>query len=271
MALTKDSTVKLLLHCDGVNGSTTFTDSGYTGHTVTEAQGDGSARIDIVQSKFGGASALFDGDDGYFSIAHHADWFMDTGKFTIDCWVRLDTLDYASGLFYQETDSENKVSFWVAGGGTLYFRIEVNDIADVLLSAASAISEINTWYHVAVIRGWGGNANDWAITVDGTAVDTETSNSSDWPNFTGDFLVGISGTSSCNGWIDEFRVIKGRAAWTANFTPPTVPHCITGVKINVGDSWKCVEEMKINIEDSWKDVSALKINVGDAWKDLAGF
>jgi hypothetical protein len=25
-------------------------------------------------------------------------------------------------------------------------------------------------------------------------------------------------------WIDELRLIKGFAAWTANFTPPTAPY-----------------------------------------------
>jgi len=25
-------------------------------------------------------------------------------------------------------------------------------------------------------------------------------------------------------WIDEFRVVKGKAMWTSNFTPPTAPY-----------------------------------------------
>jgi hypothetical protein len=27
-----------------------------------------------------------------------------------------------------------------------------------------------------------------------------------------------------NGWFDEFRVSKGIARWTSNFTPPTAPY-----------------------------------------------
>ena len=34
------------------------------------------------------------------------------------------------------------------------------------------------------------------------------------------------GGSECyfNGWLDEFRVSKGIARWTANFTPPAAPY-----------------------------------------------
>jgi hypothetical protein len=27
-----------------------------------------------------------------------------------------------------------------------------------------------------------------------------------------------------NGWLDEFRISKGIARWTSNFTPPTAPY-----------------------------------------------
>ena len=46
--------VSLLLHCDGSDASTTFTDSSSNGHTVTASN---DAQIDTAQSKFGGASA----------------------------------------------------------------------------------------------------------------------------------------------------------------------------------------------------------------------
>jgi hypothetical protein len=51
-----DSNTKLLLHMNGVDGSTTFTDSETTPKTVTVV---GSTQIDTAQSKFGGASGLF--------------------------------------------------------------------------------------------------------------------------------------------------------------------------------------------------------------------
>jgi hypothetical protein len=55
-----DSYTKLLLHMNGADAPTVFTDSSLSGNTVTVA---GNAQIDTAQSKFGGASGLFDGND----------------------------------------------------------------------------------------------------------------------------------------------------------------------------------------------------------------
>jgi hypothetical protein len=52
--------VSLLLHGDGTNGSTTITDNSPTPKTVTAV---GNAQISTAQSKFGGASILFDGTE----------------------------------------------------------------------------------------------------------------------------------------------------------------------------------------------------------------
>lgn len=51
-----DANTKLLLHYNGADGSTTFTDSETTPKTVTP---HGSVQIDTAQFKFGGASGLF--------------------------------------------------------------------------------------------------------------------------------------------------------------------------------------------------------------------
>ncbi|MCP5011181.1 MAG: hypothetical protein GY942_14465, partial [Aestuariibacter sp.] len=45
-----DSYTKLMLHCDGADASTTFTDDSASGHTVTPVA---DAQIDTAQSKFG--------------------------------------------------------------------------------------------------------------------------------------------------------------------------------------------------------------------------
>ena len=50
--------VSLMLHMDGANNSTTFTDTSPTPKTVTV---NGDAKVSTAQSKFGGASAVFGG------------------------------------------------------------------------------------------------------------------------------------------------------------------------------------------------------------------
>lgn len=68
----KPSYTKLLLHSDGIDGSTNFTD--VMGHAIFA---NGNAQIDTAQFKFGGASALFDGAGDGISVADSADWYWD--------------------------------------------------------------------------------------------------------------------------------------------------------------------------------------------------
>ena len=60
------SSVTLLLHCDGANTSTVFTDKSLTANVVTAY---GNAAISTTQSKFGGSSAYFDGSGDYLTTA----------------------------------------------------------------------------------------------------------------------------------------------------------------------------------------------------------
>ena len=85
----------LLLHCDGTDGATTFTDSSDTSHTVTA---NGNAQIDTDQSKFGGASGLFDGTGDYLSIPDSADWDFGTGDWTIDFLIRFNAITGRHGI-----------------------------------------------------------------------------------------------------------------------------------------------------------------------------
>ena len=73
----------LLMHFNGTNGSTTFTDNGPSPKTVTSNNG---AAISTAQSKFGGASGLFDGTNDYLSTNSTSafDW---QGDITIECWI----------------------------------------------------------------------------------------------------------------------------------------------------------------------------------------
>jgi hypothetical protein len=183
----------------------------------------GNAQVDTAQKKFGTASALFDGTGDYLSVPDHADWFMDTGKFTVDCLVRFNNTGSAANFFSQYEDADNRIVFmW--NTATILCEIKSGGAKTVQDLAASWSPSTNTWYHIALIRGWGGNANDWAITIDGLVGDTLTDDSP-WPNYAADLHIGYNpGLGQYhNGWIDEFR-ISNKARWTTNFTPPTIPY-----------------------------------------------
>jgi len=82
------------------------------------------------------------------------------------------------------------------------------------------------WNHLTYIRGWGGVANRFAATVNGTAVGY-TDSTFTCPDYSGVLQIGAD-VGHLDGYlaaqIDELRISKGIARWTANFTPPTSPY-----------------------------------------------
>lgn len=198
----------LLLHFDGANGSTTFVDE--YGHTITPV---GNAQISTAQSKFGGSSALFDGTGDSLTLPTTSDLTLGSGDYTVEAFVYptigtglrtvLSLGDYDSGtgcLWYL-----NALRMYLYANGQL---------------TSTATLTLNAWSHVA----WARAGSTVKAFINGVEV-------ASWTNSTN-----ISGTnyraigydpqysaSSWQGHIEEFRLTKGLARYTANFTPPAAP------------------------------------------------
>jgi len=78
------ASVVLLLHCNGSNGGTTFTDNSSYGRAMTA---NGNAQTSTAQSKFNGSSGLFDGAGDYLTASASSDFTFGTGDYTIESWV----------------------------------------------------------------------------------------------------------------------------------------------------------------------------------------
>ena len=83
----------------------------------------------------------------------------------------------------------------------------------------SASTDLNTWRHVAVTRS-GTSLRLFINGVQRGSTLTSSANLSDNQLKIGYYY---SETFGFVGKVDEFRVTKGVARYTANFTPPTVP------------------------------------------------
>jgi hypothetical protein len=206
--------VSLLLHGDGANGSTAITDSSPSPKTVTVF---GNTQISTAQSKFGGASLLFDGSGDYLTISNPDNAFVFSGDFTIEAWVRRST-----GLNVIYTN--NSTGEWNSRGGGVHIdanRYEMTGIGSVNYTTGTIAAD--TWTHLALVR----SGSSVLMFINGNFDSTRTSSTTigNGTNVPGvGLLDSFAGTPRqfWNGYIDELRVSKV-AQYTANFTPPAAP------------------------------------------------
>ena len=206
----------LLLKGDGTNGSTTILDSSKVAGGPKTVTAVGNAQISTAQSKFGGASIAFDGTDDRLTVPVSADFAFGTGNFTCECWARTTAfedrgvLNISPSSYFQNTLS-NAIGTGFNASKT--WAIYAKNTA----TSSTVEYNTNTWYHVALVR----SGTTTVLYVDGSAVITVTSDST---NYTCSFL-GIGGWFGTGfllkGFIDDVRITKGVARYTANFTPPT--------------------------------------------------
>lgn len=205
--------VSLLLHMDGSNGSTTFTDSSKNALAVTA---NGNAQISTAQSKFGGASAAFDGTGDYLVLTHNNILSIESGDFTAEAWVYRN----ASGALHNIINK--RISTPASGYG---WRINANNTLQFFFLGGSSITSTSTvsassWVHLAVTR----SGNTVRQFIDGT-LDATTATFSSGTSNTQELRLGIDELAGdgFNGYIDDLRITKGVARYTANFTPPSAP------------------------------------------------
>jgi hypothetical protein len=206
-AAVDDNYTVSLLHMDGVDTSTTSTDD--SGKTWVN---HGDAQIDTAQSKFGGASALFDGTGDYIDTADATGFDFGTEDFTIDMWIKPSSLDLPAG-FFGFSQGESAFSFYRYFAQFAYWNGTGGGYFGNTLS-------INVWQHVAIVRSSG--------VIMGFVDGVKGNNTyNDTTNFVTSSYA-IIGSSIWNeyytGWIDELRISKGIARWTSNFTPPAAQY-----------------------------------------------
>lgn len=211
------NSVSLLLHMDGSNSSTTFTDNSSNTLTVTA---NGNAKVSTAQSKFGGASAVFDGNGDYLSISSNAVLAF-PGDFTIELWVYQVANSLAHGLVVKRDLGAFGTGTWgiYIGDGTIYFACLDAQAAGYHSFGTIAL---NTWTHVAVSR----NGSTIRMFLNGALNNTVTNSI----NFTNSWNLhiaawvgggGVPTSGWLNGYIDDLRITKGVARYTASFTPPS--------------------------------------------------
>jgi hypothetical protein len=181
----------------------------------------GNAQIDTSVKKFGTGSLEFDGSGDMVYVQDTANnTNFGVGAFTIEFWV-YPTAGPA-GTYNPTFYSNNGSGAWDFGSVGLRIHHQ-NAIFGAgtsnVLTFSSAIQN-NIWTHVAVVR----SGNTITAYLNGNSVGSISYSGSIGTSVTKP-LIGASdsyptGREFMTGYIDDLRITKGIARYTANFTPP---------------------------------------------------
>lgn len=217
--------ISLLLLGSGTNNSTRIVDDS---NTYKRLNIFGGTKISTTQSKFGGSSVYFDGNGDYLSVDYSSDIDLVGSAFTIEAWI------------YVESIKANGTRIASAGGGAVGFNstngihwlMQLGSSGEVQIQirtsgGAGSVSSIgtvstNTWTHVAVcvsgstgyafVNGIGNSSSLGTIQRPST---NPTLNIGTIPGETGNT------TYAFPGYISNFRITKGIARYTSDFSIPT--------------------------------------------------
>lgn len=198
-----------------------FTNAGiYDAATLNDLVTVGNAQVSTAQAKFGSSSMLFNGTSDYLSASGN-DLHNLPGDFTIEGWFYTNST--AQQCIVGKWNNTGNVA-WVLNvipsSSTIQFATGNNGSFVATFNVTATINT-GTWYHIAVTR----SGTSVRMFLNGTqAGTTQTSSSNLTAANTNALLVGqFQASSYFSGYLDDLRITKGYARYTANFTPPTAP------------------------------------------------
>jgi len=179
----------------------------------------GNAQISTSVVKFGTGSIAFDGTGDYLipNVPTSDLYAFGTGDFTVEFWVYANSFSGGPIFLDWRPSGANGVYptlYFTSGGVMTYFTNSSDRITSSALSTG-------IWYHVAVCR----SGTSTRMFVNGTQAGSTYTDSNNYLCPAARPVIAANGssfgTSAFNGYIDDLRITKGVARYTANFTPPT--------------------------------------------------
>jgi hypothetical protein len=208
------ASVSLLLHCNGTTGSTTFTDRSPSPHTVTVT----GIAVSTAQAKFGSGSALAASSGKYFTLDGSAAFAFGTGDYTIEFQIYPTAPGNGQYLYDSRPQLGTGQYPVIYMSSSANIVVEINETTVITGTAPTA----NTWTHIAVCR----SGTSTRLFLNGTQAGSTFTGSNNLVNGTNrpaicQFGNNIANPNGLIGYMDEIRVTKGVARYTANFTAPT--------------------------------------------------
>lgn len=212
----RDPNTVSLLHFDGANGATTYTDACGVSWT------NNGLSISTAQLKFGSGSLACTGGSNSIYSSGTSTFNIYGKQFTCEFWYRPNSIN--SGLYntlvIQRLNLTDFCPIYLyqldTSMGWLSSDLN-NQTWNVNSSASGIFTTASVWYHIALSV----TSSTARLFVNGTQVGSYANQS--WKSSNYPMAIGGQPSYGASGYIDEFRFLNGTAKYTANFTPPALP------------------------------------------------
>ena len=192
----------------------------YDATDLNDMETVGSTQVSTTQYKWSPSSMKFNGTTDYLTITNTNNLNFGTGDFTVEFWMYPTTITFqmniiaTSGAF---TTNSTRIGKDQSFGMCLYSNngtsVIVSEGNNTFISGAA-----NIWTYYAFVR----SGNNFTLYRNGTSVGTGTSSFAVTLTLNNATVVGTDWANDYfTGYIDDLRITKGVARYTANFTPPT--------------------------------------------------
>lgn len=166
--------------------------------------------------------AGFNGTNSYMTIAANADFDIGSGPFTIEFWIKRNTATGCRAVMFGVDASALGMQMYIGPNGNLWFGEPTSNNPISGIDAPDGTLGIGAWHHVAMV--WEATTI-YAIYVDGVQVARTTSGKA-WGTGSRVLSIGCDPSATSTGYLDgyvtDFRVTKGVARYTADFTPTKI-------------------------------------------------
>ncbi len=181
----------------------------------------GNAQISTSVKKYGTGSLAFDGTGDYLTGKSNPIYAIGTANFTVEAWVYPTAFSAYRAVFDTRTTLSNGgMDLGLASSSAGVWGLYKGSAVTVVQSSTNLT--LNTWQHIAAVR----SGSTVTLYLDGVSVGSAT----DAQDFTeqGCHVGRTFDNYTWSGYIDDLRVTRGYARYTANFTPPTAAFSNTG-------------------------------------------
>ena len=182
----------------------------------------GTAARSATQSKFGGYSAYFNGSSSYLVVTHATDFDFGSGDFTVEFFYCPQAPSaYSAIIGFDEGDWPFMVYHGSGlNGGNPFVAIGPSSSAWFANTSNMTLGAVTngTWYHIAITR----SGDTFRVFKDGTQTASGTTDSARQAvGAATTMTLAKNGAYYATCYIDDLRITKGFARYTANFTAPT--------------------------------------------------